>query len=154
MIGSIKEVLVAAEAPEAVFARLQAARVVTATVTEKGYCLTPAGDLDLAHADIQGDLANPESPVSLIGWIAEALRRRKAAGRPAFTTISCDNLSDNGAKLRRAAIGFAEARGDPSLAAWIAETAAFPCSMVDSITPATDDALRAQVATALGLTDA
>lgn len=71
VIGSIKEVLVAAEAPQAVFARLQAARVVTATVTEKGYCLTPAGDLDLTHADIQSDLANPESPVSLIGWIAE-----------------------------------------------------------------------------------
>jgi fructuronate reductase len=73
---------------------------------------------------------------------------------PPFTTISCDNLSDNGAKLRRAVIAFARARGDQELAAWIEAEAAFPCSMVDSITPATDDALRAQAAEALGLDDA
>src|SRR5947208_985650 len=36
VIGSIREVLVAAADPEAVFARLTAARVVTSTVTEKG----------------------------------------------------------------------------------------------------------------------
>ena len=154
VIGSIKEVLVAPEDPEAVFARLDQARYVTSTVTEKGYCLTTDGGLDLDHPDIRHDLAAPRRPVSLVGWITEALARRRAAGRAPFTTISCDNLSDNGLKLHRAVVRFAEARGEPDLARWIEATAAFPSSMVDSITPATDDALRAQVQAALGLTDA
>lgn len=154
VIGSIREVLVAAEAPEAVFARLAQARIVTATVTEKGYALTPGGGLDLEHPDIRRDLASPERPVSFVGWITEGLRRRKAAKLPPFTTISCDNLSDNGGKFHRAVVAFAEARGDRELAAWIAGEAAFPASMVDSITPATDAALRARVAEALGLEDA
>ncbi|WP_068877105.1 MULTISPECIES: mannitol dehydrogenase family protein [unclassified Phenylobacterium] len=154
VIGSIAEVLVAPEDPEAVFARLDQARYVTSTVTEKGYCLTTGGELDLGHPDIRRDLDVTGRPVSLVGWITEALRRRRTAGRPPFTTISCDNLSDNGLKLRRAVIRFAEARGEMDLAAWIDAEAAFPSSMVDSITPATDDALREQVAAALGLTDA
>jgi fructuronate reductase len=154
VIGAIKEVLVAPEDPEAVFRRLAQARYVTATVTEKGYCLTTDGDLDLGHSDVRQDLETPERPITLVGWIAEALRRRAIQALPAFTTISCDNLSDNGRKLRGAVIRFAEARGDAQLAAWIAAHAAFPCSMVDSITPATDDALRAQVQAALGLWDA
>ncbi len=154
VIGAIKAVLVAAEDLDRVFEALAHARYVTATVTEKGYCLTTDGALDLAHSDIRHDLDNPQQPVSVIGWITEALRRRKIAQGQPFTTISCDNLSDNGAKLKRAVVSFAEARGEPELAAWIAVRAAFPCSMVDSITPATDDALRAQVQTALGLTDA
>jgi fructuronate reductase len=154
VIGSIKEVLVASERPGAVFERLAEARYVTATVTEKGYCLTTGGALDQGHPDIRHDLDSPEQPVSVIGWITEALRRRKALEHRPFTTISCDNLSDNGVKLKRAVVRFAEARGEPDLAAWIEAEAAFPCSMVDSITPATDDALRDQVAAALGLTDA
>jgi len=154
VIGSIKEVLVASEDPDAVFARLDQARYVTATVTEKGYCLGADGSLDLEHADIQHDLASPGRAVSLVGWIAEALARRRAGGLAPFTTISCDNLSDNGLKLHRAVVRFAAARGESELAAWIEAEAAFPSSMVDSITPATDDALRAQVEMALGLTDA
>jgi fructuronate reductase len=156
VIGALKEVLVAAERPGAVLDRLAAAstRHVTATVTEKGYCLTTAGDLDVDHPEIRLDLEAPDRPTTLVGWIAEGLRRRKGSGIPPFTTISCDNLSDNGLKLGRAVVRFAEACGDVELARWIADTAAFPSSMVDSITPATDAALRTQVADALGLEDA
>jgi len=156
VIGAIKEVLVAAEDPQAVLDRLTAAstRYVTATVTEKGYCLTTAGDLDLGHPEIRHDLEAPDRPTTLVGWIAEGMRWRKRSGFPPFTTISCDNISDNGVKLGRAVVQFAEASGDMELARWIADTAAFPCSMVDSITPATDAALRTQVAGALGLEDA
>lgn len=154
VIGAIKAVLVAAEDPDRVLEALDQARYVTATVTEKGYCLTTAGALDLTHPEIRHDLENPQQPVSVIGWITEALRRRNVGKARPFTTISCDNLSDNGAKLKRAVVSFAEARAEPELATWIAAHAAFPGSMVDSITPATDDALRAQVDTALGLSDA
>ncbi|MDB5425680.1 MAG: mtlK, partial [Phenylobacterium sp.] len=58
VIGAIKEALTAPARSEAVFARLAdpAVRVVSATVTEKGYCLTPTGDLDASHPDIAHDL--------------------------------------------------------------------------------------------------
>ena len=156
VIGSIREVLTAPRDPEAVFARLTdpAVRLVTATVTEKGYCLTPGGDLDNAHPDIARDLDDPTRPGALVGWLVEGLRRRRALGLPGLTALSCDNLSSNGETWRRSALQFAEARGEAELARWIAGEVAFPDCMVDSITPATDEALRAEAAQILGLTDA
>jgi fructuronate reductase len=156
VIGSIREVLTAPRDPQAVFARLAdpAVRLVTATVTEKGYALTPTGELDLANADIRRDLAAPTSPTTLPGWLVEGLARRRAAGAGGLAVLSCDNLSGNGAKLRGAVLAFAEARGEADLARWIGGEVRFPDSMVDSITPATDDTLRAEAARRLGLTDA
>ena len=156
VIGSIREVLTAPRDPEAVFARLTdpAVRLVSATVTEKGYCLTPTGDLDTAHPDIARDLADPTQPQSLVGWLVEGLRRRRALGLPGLTALSCDNLSCNGETWRRTVLQFAEARGEAELARWIAGEVAFPDSMVDSITPATDEALRDEAEQTLGLTDA
>ncbi|MFT4255253.1 MAG: mannitol dehydrogenase family protein [Caulobacter sp.] len=155
IVGAILEVLVAPEDPEAVFARLAApqTRLITLTVTEKGYCLTGEGKLDTAHPDIVRDLADPRRPVSAVGYVVEGLRRRFAAGLPPYAVVACDNLADNGWRLKAAAVAFAEAV-DPALAAWIATEAAFPRTMVDSITPATDDALRQRVRTATGLADA
>jgi fructuronate reductase len=155
VIGAIGEVLVAGEAPEQVAQRLAApeTRLVTLTVTEKGYCLGPDGTLDLNHPDVLADLAAPKQPSSVIGWLVEGLARRHAAGLPPFITLSCDNLPANGRKLRAAVLTLARLR-DPALAGWIEATARFPCSMVDSITPATDDALRLRVAATLGLEDA
>lgn len=155
LIGSILEVLVAPEDPLAVFARLTApmTRMVTLTVTEKGYCLSGEGGLDDAHPDIVHDLAHPREPVSAIGYLVEGLRRRFAAGLAPYTVVACDNLADNGWRLKTAVIAFA-ARIDPELATWIEVEGRFPRTMVDSITPATDDALRARVQAAVGLADA
>jgi fructuronate reductase len=154
VIGALREVLAARNEPERVLARLADAdvRLVTLTITEKGYCLS-GGELDFAHPDIAHDLVYPDAPVSAIGHLVEGLRRRKALRLPPYTVLSCDNLPDNGGKLRRAVVAFAE-RIDHDLACWIAENGAFPRSMVDSITPATDDALRARISNELGLVDA
>ncbi len=156
VIGAIREVLTAPRDPAAVFARLTdpAVRLVSATVTEKGYALTLSGDLDIAHPDIRRDLADPECPATLVGWLVEGLRRRRALGLPGLTALSCDNLSKNGQVWRRTVLQFAQARGEADLARWIEGEVAFPDSMVDSITPATDDALRAEAAERLGLADA
>ena len=75
-------VLVAPEDPGLVFRRLLEARYVTATVTEKGYCLTTDGELDLDHPDIRRDLDRREQPTSLIGWIAEGLSQRRRHDLP------------------------------------------------------------------------
>ena len=156
IIGALKSVLVAAEAPDAVFAAMisRDTRLVTMTVTEKGYCLDTAGELDLANGDIRHDLTRPGPPASLIGWLVEGLARRRAAGFAPFVMLSCDNLPDNGDRLGRAVVRFARARGDTGLAAWIEAEARFPKSMVDSITPATDAALKARVVREAGLVDA
>jgi len=154
VIGSLREIIAAREQGERVLARLADAdvRLVTLTITEKGYCLS-AGELDFAHPDIAHDVIYPTTPVSAIGYLVEGLRRRKAQRLAPFTVLSCDNLPDNGGKLRRAVVAFAQ-RIDHDLACWIAENGAFPRSMVDSITPATDDALVAHVSDELGCTDA
>jgi fructuronate reductase len=156
VIGALREVIAAPEAPGEVLARLASPslRVITATVTEKGYALDGAGELDLSHPDVRHDVARQGAPRSLAGWLVEGLRRRRSEGLAAPVVISCDNLSGNGRKLGRAVHALAAAQGDADLAAWIAAEVRFPDSMVDSITPATDEALRADVARQLGLEDA
>lgn len=154
VIGSLRELLCAPEEPAAVLARLAdpAVRLVTLTITEKGYCLAGEG-LDFDHPEIVHDLASPETPRSAIGYLVAGLRRRRAAGTAPYTVLSCDNLADNGGRLRRAVLQFAQ-RVDAGLARWIDTEVAFPCSMVDSITPATDADTRARVGAQLGCTDA
>ncbi|MBO9547382.1 mannitol dehydrogenase family protein, partial [Caulobacter sp.] len=154
VIGSIREVLCARDEHAAVLARLadRDVRLVTLTITEKGYCLSPDG-VDLQHPDIVRDLATPEFPLSAIGWLVAGLRQRRERGLEPYTVLSCDNLADNGGRLRRAVLQYAR-QFDAGLADWIETEVAFPRSMVDSITPATDDALRAQVSAQLGVQDA
>jgi fructuronate reductase len=99
VVGSVTGTLVAPEDPEAVLARLArpSVRVVTVTVTEKGYCHEPAtGALDERHPDIVHDLGRPRRPRSLPGFLVEALDRRRKAGTAPFTVLSCDNLPNNG----------------------------------------------------------
>jgi fructuronate reductase len=156
IVGSIRELVVAPEAPETALARLGSARtrMITLTITEKGYCLAPSGELDVARSDIAHDLARPAAPRSAAGWIVEGLRRRRASGGSGLSVVSCDNLTDNGGKLGRAVTALARAQDDAELAAWIEAEARFPNTMVDSITPATDDALRQRVRDLIGLDDA
>ena len=133
--------------------REPAVTIVSSTVTEKGYCLAADGSLDLDHPDIVHDLAAPETPVSIVGWIALGLADRWAAGARPFTPLCCDNMVSNGKKLGRAVAAFAERR-DPGLARWIESEVVFPDTMVDSITPASDDRLRRMVHNATGFEDA
>jgi len=127
-------------------------RLVTTTVTEKGYCLAADGSLDFNHPDIAHDLAGAEVPRSVIGWIVAGLEARHAAGTDAFVVMPCDNLANNGAKLHAALIAYAGAL-DPYFAEWIAGEVRVPGTMVDSITPASDAALYDDVAEALGVED-
>ncbi|MGH8328644.1 MAG: mannitol dehydrogenase family protein, partial [Steroidobacteraceae bacterium] len=155
VIGAIRELLVGGESPGAVASRLcdPGTSMVTMTVTEKGYCLDGAGRLDFGHPDIAHDLSQPDAPRSLIGWLTRGLELRRERGLAPYLVVCCDNLSDNGPTLRRAVLAFA-ARRDAGLAGWIEDTVRFPRTMVDSITPATDQALRDRVARATGLQDA
>jgi fructuronate reductase len=155
IIGAIRELLVGPSDSAAAFGRLAArdTHLVTLTVTEKGYCLDARNELDLVNADIAHDLKNPAQPRSTIGWIVEGLRRRRTAGLAPFAVLSCDNLPDNGAVLKRALVAFAR-QSDADLARFIEAEVVCPRTMVDSITPATDDALRERTRKLTGLDDA
>src|SRR5690349_17078469 len=76
VIGAIRELLVGDADVNAAFARLTArdTRIVSLTVTEKGYCLDARNELDVTNADIAHDLQNPGRPRSTIGWIVEGLK--------------------------------------------------------------------------------
>lgn len=154
VIGALKHLLVAPESPSAVTERLAdpAVSLITTTVTEKGYCLASSGGLDFSHAEIAHDLAHPAAPRSLIGHLCVGLARRRALGIAAPNIVSCDNLTDNGPRLLRAVVELA-GRRDVELARWIEDEVPFPRTMVDTITPATDTALRDLVAQRLGAVD-
>ena len=154
IIGSIREILVAPQDPDAVLKRLvnPDVKIVTLTITEKGYCLTPAGELDQKHPDIIHDLTSPSLPNGAIGYLVEALSRRRADNVDPFVPISCDNLAENGSRLRKAVVAFASLI-DSELAHWIEENVQFPATMVDSITPATDEAIVEKISTLLGVKD-
>ncbi|MDQ0839893.1 mannitol dehydrogenase family protein [Sphingomonas faeni] len=126
--------------------------LVTTTVTEKGYCLAADGTLDASHPDIVHDLSGADVPASVVGWMVSGLAARRAARLAPFMPMPCDNLASNGAKLHAALVAFARVR-DADLADWIAGEVRVPSTMVDSITPASDDLLLADVTAALGFED-
>jgi len=128
-------------------------RIVSLTVTEKGYCRdTKTGDVDLSHPGIALDLEHPGEPGTVPGILVAALKTRRDAGIAPFTVLSCDNLSHNGAALRQMVCSHARAL-DEALAIWIDREVAFPSTMVDRIVPSTTDADRDAAAAALGLSD-
>ena len=138
----LRDILVAPEDAGAVLSAMAdpAVRIVSLTVTEKGYTHSPAtGRLDFAHPDVVHDLAHPDEPRSTVGFLVRALDRRRQAGARPFTVLCCDNLPSNGRMLRGLVLEFAE-RTAPDLAAWIAAEARFPSTMVDRIVPATTPA--------------
>jgi fructuronate reductase len=156
VIGSLLEVLDAAMQRRELIAMMAdpRIRIVSLTITEKGYCHDPGtGALDPHHADILHDLAHPQAPVSAPGLIVRALEIRRAAGIAPFTVLSCDNLPANGETMARIVTGFAALR-DEGLADYIASEVAFPSTMVDRIVPATTEADRRLVFEAMGMTDA
>lgn len=140
LVEVLNDVIFAPGEPKALIAKMAhpSTRIVSLTVTEKGYCHIPStGVLDHDHPDIQHDLTH-EIPRSAVGFIVRALNARRAAGLHPFTVLSCDNLPGNGQVARNVVTGLAE-RIDQALADWIAEEGCFPSTMVDRIVPATTE---------------
>ena len=141
----------AAVEPEATVAAMAdpRVRIVSLTVTEGGYFAAPDGGFDAEHPEIRAD-AGDGPPRTVFGMILAALARRRAEGRAPFAVLSCDNLPGNGHAARAATAGLAALRGEEGLL----DGVSFPNGMVDCITPATDDAVRAMVRERFGVDDA
>lgn len=139
VVGVVKQAMHAeVDGLESVLAKLCEPQVaiVSLTITEKGYCHSPAtGELQLDHPLIAADIRNPHQPKSAPGVVVEALARRKAAGLPAFSVMSCDNMPENGHVMRNVVCALAGAI-DGELATWITKNVTFPSTMVDRIVPA------------------
>ncbi|MDB0032544.1 mannitol dehydrogenase family protein, partial [Alphaproteobacteria bacterium] len=100
-------------------------RIVSLTVTEGGYFINEKGELILDHPDLVHDIENPDNPRTSFGAMVSALDLRRQAGLGPFTGLSCDNLIENGNKLKQAVLGIATKR-NLELANWIEENCTFP----------------------------
>jgi mannitol 2-dehydrogenase len=119
VVGSLLDYLLAPREPGRALAALTSpeTKIVSLTVTGDGYGV--------------------EEPVPR--FLAEALRLRRQAGVAPFTVLSCDNLPENGATARAAVLSYARERDEERFAAWIEAEVAFPATVVDRITPVTED---------------
>lgn len=155
VIGAISEVVHAPSDARGLAARLAdpETRIVTLTVTDRGYFLDPASHrLDAGDPAIRADLgaARPATP---IGALVRGLALTRDAGHVPPVILCCDNLTANGATLKQAVSDFA-ALEDDGLAAWIERNVQFPNTMVDRIAPSTGDSDRAEALGLLGVEDA
>lgn len=155
VVGSLMGMMVAPEDPVGFISRIADSqiKIVTLTITEGGYKIDQAtGRFQSDDHDIQFDIANPETPKTVFGLLAAALKLRRSRGEKPFTILSCDNLQSNGDICRGSLLAFSRLI-DTDLAAWVEEHGAFPNSMVDRITPATTDQDRKYLQTRYGIQD-
>lgn len=141
LIAAVTDVLVAPETPAHILAALVApdTRIVTLTVTEKGYArdnaVAPAGESR-----------------TIYDYLAQGVIARHDAGLAPLTLISCDNLSNNGGVLRERLCAHLDAIS-PQHRRWFEQNWTCPATMVDRIVPATTPADLDGVAARLGLRD-
>ena len=139
IIGSINDILLAVDNPVFVIDRMAdpATKIISLTITEGGYNFNPStGEFDFENPDIQHEIKYPNSPKTVYGYLTASLKKRRDAGLPAYTIMSCDNIQHNGDVTRDMLLSFAK-RQDAALAKWIEQEVCFPNSMVDRITPVT-----------------
>lgn len=125
--------------------------LVTITVTESGYYTDPKGDLNTADPTIAAEVTG-EDATSVYGYLRAALALRKNGTGAPITIACCDNIRQNGKMLRRNLNAYLIACDDAELATWVDANAAFPCSMVDRITPRSSDALGVELTALIGST--
>lgn len=150
-VGVLSETLFAGSDKSALLQRLidPATRLVTLTVTEKGYGLLSNGEtLNQDDPAVAADLQSIHTPNSVPGLLLAAIHARVTLGLAPFTVLSCDNLPHNGRRVQTAVRLLAE-RHHPELVERI-QAMSFPSSMVDRIVPAVTDEAIAKTARWLG----
>jgi len=110
--------------------RAPSLQMVSFTITEKGYGVSPA------------DLARGFGPQLIMGKVALLMYRRYRAGMLPVTLQSMDNCSHNGDILKNAVLAYArkwveEGLAEPGFLSYLEDETkvSFPWSMIDKITP-------------------
>jgi fructuronate reductase len=137
--------------------RAPSLRMVSFTITEKGYSLQGRGGL---FPEVEADFREgPAAPKSCLGRLAGLCHERYRAGRLPLALVSMDNCSHNGEKLFQGVEPFALHWVEKGLAEqgfldYIRDPAqvSFPWSMIDKITPRPDEGVR-KMLESLGFTD-
>ena len=178
VIGSVVDVAYPGEETGRLLAAMAApsTRVITLTITEKGYCRLPDGNLDLAQVepDLQAFrdelLSHPTDgsaagnpAATAIGLLVRGLLARYQAGQQPVTVLSCDNMAHNGKVLRHVVDQFIaavpavspETLTEPvaDFLDWMNANTTWPSSMVDRITPAVTPDVLNQIEGTLGVRD-
>jgi mannitol 2-dehydrogenase len=133
VVGSIVGYTLAADDPRTFASHVADPNlsILSLTITEGGYALNGGNQT--------------------IEAIVGALDARRAGGARPLTILSCDNVPGNGDVARDAVVRLAERR-EAELARYV-ESCTFPNSMVDRITPQTQDADRVWLREEVGVDD-
>lgn len=156
VVGLLTGIACAADHPDRVVDAIAdgRTRVVTLTVTEKGYRHDPAtGHLRLADPVVRGDLAGAP-PATVVGQLVRGLDRRRRTDSGPVSVLCCDNLPVNGRTLAQLVDEFCAAATDvDGLSDWLQDHVTFPSCVVDRIVPATTPADIEDVCRLLGVHD-
>lgn len=114
-------------------------QMVSFTITEKGYAMSPA---------VRRDAENPpKESQTLLGKLTRlCVHRGRTCGRP-LALVSMDNCSRNGEKLQSAVLKVLRAWREKGFIteqdeAYVSEKISFPWTMIDKITPRPSEAVR------------
>ena len=144
LVGAVREVLFAPEDSDQIVDRIAdpACRIVSFTVTEKGYSRGEGGLLDLGKAR-----------KSFYPLLALGMQRRQEAGLPGLTLLPCDNLAENGSALAGLMSQWLGAEL-PQVSAWFERECRVPSTMVDRIVPRTSQTDLEALDNRMGMQDA
>lgn len=136
VIGCLKDIMIGSDNPKAVIDLMASPKIklVTMTITQKGYYYHPDKGLDFENPDIIESLNNAEQPRATVAYLVEALDARRKTGLPAFNIMSLDNMEHNGDNLKHTVLAYAGVRSK-ELRDWIAHNVTFFNTMVDRIVP-------------------
>jgi len=154
VVGAIMEYIFAPDDHDVAIEKLAApeTRIVSLTVTEKGYCQNVAGVLDMSNPMVMHDLQDLDHPQTALGMITAGMLRRKERGMDSLTVLSCDNMPENGDTFKKILLEFVH-HVDPALEEWMKEHTSFPNTMVDRITPVTEEQHRIILKDEFGIDD-
>jgi len=143
IIGALKNILVAPENPQAVIDIIAAptTKLVSSTITEKGYGLA-SGSVDFEHPDLKAEFVSLKAPTTIYGFLARAIIQRfETAANSKLTIMCCDNISAGGDLLKVGVEQLLSKHNSDALL-WSQDHISFISSMVDRVSPATDENLR------------
>jgi D-arabinitol 4-dehydrogenase len=135
-------------------------KIISFTVTEAGYYLDSANQIDWQSPDMKTDLAlskEGQAGSTLYGALTHLLRARmkvaSAVTPGPVSLLNCDNLRHNGDRARMGLLQYVMALGDSTLLSWLVQNTVNPNAMVDRITPRPTSEVRARVLQATGKDD-
>ena len=154
VVGSMKKVLHAPSQAQDVIDQIANPdiKIVSLTVTEKGYYYNDKRALDLTNPVIHDEVKLQGAPKTFYGYLVHGLRKRRNNNVGPVTIMCCDNLPGNGHITEKLLKQFVS-EADASLLSWINTNVSFPNGMVDRITPVTTQVVKDTLANNFGVDD-